>query len=69
MRRKFVTKLTAGVCAFGLGAILAQAGAPPTPQGVIAAKAFLNIGGGTAVSDLTSNPKFPDSPDIVTYPP
>src|SRR6266567_7731161 len=45
-----------------------QAAAPPTPQGIITAKEFLNIGGGTAVADLTSNPKFPDSPDVVNYP-
>ncbi len=60
--------LVTGVCAFGLGAILVQAAAPPSPQGFITAKAFLNIGGGTAVTDLTGNAKFPNNPDIVAYP-
>ncbi|HOW64711.1 MAG TPA: PA14 domain-containing protein [Candidatus Paceibacterota bacterium] len=47
----------------GLGA---YAAAPPTAQGLITGKAFLNISG-TAVTDLTSNAKFPDKPDVVHY--
>ncbi len=46
----------------------AQAAAPATPQGCITAKTFLNIGSGTAVTDLTGNARFPDSPDAVRYP-
>ncbi len=61
--------LAAGVCAAGLGAFLAQAAAPPSPQGVITAKAFFNIGGGVTIPDLTGSPKFPDNPDLVAYPP
>src|SRR5262245_63897911 len=68
MRTHFSKSVVAGVLAFGLGVILAQAGPPPTPQGVITAKIFLNIGGGTAVTDLTGNAKFPNSPDLVQYP-
>lgn len=60
--------LAAGVCAAGLGAFLAQAAAPPSPQGVITAKAFFDIGGGTAVTDLTGSAKFPNNPDLVAYP-
>jgi hypothetical protein len=47
----------------------AHAAAPTTPQGLITAKGFLNIGGGTAISDLTNNAKFPSSPDVTYYPP
>lgn len=53
--------------ALGLGAILAQAAAPPTPQGFITEKVWLDIGGGTAVTDLTGNTRFPNSPDITSY--
>lgn len=45
----------------------ARAAAPASPQGVIAGKAFLDIGTGTAVADLTGNAKFPNSPDVVYY--
>lgn len=60
--------LAAGVCAVGLGAFLARAAAPASPQGVITAKAFFDIGGGTAVTDLTGSAKFPNNPDLVAYP-
>lgn len=43
------------------------AAAPATPQGTIAAKGFLDIGSGTAITDLTTNPKFPDNPDVKYY--
>ena len=33
-------------------------------KGNILFEYFTNIGGGTAITDLTSNPKFPNSPDI-----
>jgi hypothetical protein len=56
------------VVALGLGAFLAQAAAPATPQGSITAKVFLNIGGGTVVTDLTGNAKFPNRPDLIQYP-
>ena len=52
----------------GLAAWTASAAAPASPQGVITAKKFLNIGAGAAVSDLTGNARFPDSPDTVAYP-
>ncbi|MCC6232744.1 MAG: Ig-like domain-containing protein [Verrucomicrobiales bacterium] len=58
------------LCGLLLAATSAQslhAAAPATPQGVIRAKAFLNIGGGTAIADLTGNVKFPNSPDAVYY--
>ena len=45
-----------------------SAAAPTAPQGVITAKAFLDIGSGTAITDLTGNAKFPDKPDKVSYP-
>jgi len=41
--------------------------APPTPNGTVAAKGFLDIGAGTAIADLTTNAKFPDSPDVKYY--
>ncbi|MGE4182595.1 MAG: Ig-like domain-containing protein, partial [Limisphaerales bacterium] len=50
-----------------LGAFAAQAAAPASPQGLISAKAFLNIQG-TTVATLTGNAKFPDSPDVIQYP-
>ena len=49
-------------------ATVVHAAAPASPQGVITAKGFLNIGG-TAVTDLTGNAKFPNSPDGVYYHP
>lgn len=69
MANKFITRLPTSVLAAGLGVILTQAAAPPSPQGLITAKAFLDIGGGVTVADLTGNPKFPDNPDLVDYPP
>jgi hypothetical protein len=59
--------LATGVCAVGLGALLARAAAPPTPQGVITVKEFLDIGGGTTIPDLTNSAKFPNNPDLVDY--
>src|SRR4029078_9290843 len=45
----------------------AQAAAPPAaPSGLIGAKGYLNITG-TAITDLTGNPKFPASPDVAYY--
>jgi len=46
------------------GAFAVKAAAPPTPQGVITVKEFLDITG-TALTALTGSPKFPDNPDIV----
>ena len=45
----------------------AKAAAPTAPQGVITAREYLNIGG-TALAPLKSDPRFPDSPDVVAYP-
>ncbi|HOW65990.1 MAG TPA: PA14 domain-containing protein [Candidatus Paceibacterota bacterium] len=43
------------------------AAAPSSPQGLITARGFLDIGSGTAISDLTGNAKFPNNPDVVYY--
>lgn len=67
MRSKIVKTLAVSAAALGLGLILARAAAPSTAQGIITGKAFLEIGAGTTVADLTSNPKFPDNPDAVEY--
>lgn len=40
---------------------------PPTPLGFLKVQKYSNIGG-TAVADLTGNPKYPNSPDVVVYP-
>jgi hypothetical protein len=56
------------VIALGLGAFLAQAAAPASPQGAITARYYDDTGGGTTVADLTGNAKFPNSPDRVLYP-
>jgi len=69
MSSKFICRFASGMLALGLGAILVQGAAPPAPQGVITAKGFLNIGSGTAITDLTGNAKFPDNPDVVIYEP
>src|SRR5438128_5651981 len=45
----------------------AHAAAPPTPQGLITAKEFLDLPG-TTIPDLTNSAKFPNNPDIVNYP-
>jgi hypothetical protein len=44
-----------------------QAAAPPTPQGFITAREYLNLTG-TTLGDLTNAAKFPNSPDVVDYP-
>ncbi|MHC1764204.1 MAG: hypothetical protein AB9869_07850 [Verrucomicrobiia bacterium] len=67
MRSKIVNTLAVGAAALGLGLVLARAAAPSTAQGIITGKAFLEIGAGTTVADLTSNSKFPDNPDAVEY--
>ena len=66
MSTNHVKALVAGLVL--AGAVWSQAAAPTSPQGVITAKTFLNIGSGTAVADLTGNAKFPDSPDAIAYP-
>jgi hypothetical protein len=55
-----------GLALSSLGIQALQAAAPANPDGLIRAKAFLNIGG-TAVADLTGNTKFPNRPDLVNY--
>lgn len=50
-----------------LAASAVQAAAPAAPQGFITAREYLGLTG-TAVANLTSAEKFPDSPDIVAYP-
>lgn len=62
-------KRVAAICLLTVaGAFAVKAAAPPTPQGVITVKEFLDITG-TALTDLTGSPKFPDNPDIVAYSP
>lgn len=68
MNTNLMRRLLVATClAAGSGWLAAQAAAPATPQGSITAKTFLNIGG-TAVTDLTGNAKFPNKPDVVNYP-
>jgi hypothetical protein len=67
MLDKTLARVGSGVIALGIGAFLAQAAAPASPQGVITARYYLDIGG-TVVADLTGNAKFPNSPDKVDYP-
>ena len=50
----------------GLGAAHVRAAAPASPQGVITARVYTDVGG-TAVTDLQGSAKFPDSPDIMRY--
>ena len=66
MQKKFIA--IASSC-LGMAAVLSSQGATPpaAPTGTISAKGFINIGAGTAVTDLTSNPKFPASPDVAYY--
>lgn len=54
-------------CAIVMGAGPLQAAAPAKPQGLITAKAFLNING-TTVANLTNNARFPDNPDVIQFP-
>lgn len=68
MANRLLKMVACGIAAVGAGAILAQAAAPTSPQGVITARYFFDIGVGTAVADLTGNAKFPGSPDRVSYP-
>jgi hypothetical protein len=65
MHTNYLKGVIAGLALASL--VCSQAQPPASPQGVITAKTFLNIGGGTAVADLTGNAKFPDSPDILEY--
>ncbi|MBI4659700.1 MAG: Ig-like domain-containing protein [Verrucomicrobia bacterium] len=44
----------------------AYAAAPAAPQGTITGRGYLNIGG-TAVSALTADPRFPSKPDVEFY--
>src|SRR6266498_2388618 len=69
MRTTRLKMFLAGCLLHGVAANFVNAAAPTAPQGVITAKEFLDIGGGTAVADLTNNAKFPNSPDVVDYPP
>lgn len=68
MRNRLISRISSGVVALGVGVMLSQAAAPASPQGAITAKYFRDIGGGTVVADLTSNAKFPNSPDALAYP-
>jgi hypothetical protein len=55
-----------------LAILLGAAGAPALAQttlypGIVKAEVFTGIGG-TAIVDLTGNPKYPNNPDIVAFP-
>ncbi len=65
MSHHYVKAALAGLILAGVAGAQAQ---PSSPQGVITAKGYLNIGGGTAVADLTGNAKYPNNPDVVAYP-
>ncbi len=68
MSNKFITTIASGALALGLGVSLAQAAAPPTPQGMITEKVFFNTGPAATVASLTSSPNFPNNPDFIAYP-
>ena len=67
MSNKLTYCFASGILALGLGAVLAYGGAPPTPQGVITGKGWLNDGSGTAITDLTGSTNFPNNPTFVYY--
>jgi len=67
MSRKPSKKLLAALIALGWCGSAVFGAAPATPQGTISAKGFLDIGSGTAITDLTGNAKFPDNPDVKYY--
>ncbi|MCZ7639960.1 MAG: hypothetical protein M5U12_30275 [Verrucomicrobia bacterium] len=69
MKTKYLSLVASGVGVLGLATVPGQAQAPASPQGVITARTFLDIGGGVTVADLTGSPKFPNNPDRVDYPP
>lgn len=65
--QSILLRVTAASLLVAGGLLSARAATPPAaPTGVISAKGYLNIGG-TAVTDLTNNPKFPDKPDVAYY--
>lgn len=66
MKSNCSQKLAALVLAFGFGVSSARAAAPATAQGFITGKEFSNITG-TAIANLTGNPKFPDNPDNIFF--
>jgi len=59
-------RIATAVLAIGAGALVTQAAAPTTPQGLISGNAWTGIGG-TNVTDLTGIAAFPDSPDEVIF--
>ena len=67
MHAKQLKVILYSLLASGVGYLTCQAAAPATAQGTIKAKGFLNIGSGTAITDLTGNAKFPDKPDVIYY--
>jgi hypothetical protein len=59
------SKLSA-LCVAALAVTVTGLAQPATPTGYIKVNEFLDITG-VFVTDLTGNPKFPNSPDIVSY--
>ena len=56
-----------GLLLLGAGLFQVKAGQPIAPQGIITAKVYTNIPGGT-LADLTGDAKFAsDSPDLVKW--
>jgi hypothetical protein len=66
MQNHRIKALLAGLLVAGLASAASHAAAPASAQGLITGKAFLNISG-TAITDLTGNTKFPNTPDAVNY--
>ncbi|HXT41737.1 MAG TPA: hypothetical protein VN887_17145, partial [Candidatus Angelobacter sp.] len=62
--------LAAAGAALLIQSFAVRAAAPANAQGFITAKDFynLNTGNGVAISGLTNNAKFPNSPDAIAYP-
>lgn len=69
MSATLINTLGRGFIACAAASLLSNtfAAAPTSPQKVITAKAFLEIGSGTAIADLTGNAKFPNNPDLTFY--
>ena len=69
MSNALINILGRSVIACAVASFLSNASAagPTSPQKVITAKVFLEIGSGTAIADLTSSAKFPDNPDVTYY--
>lgn len=68
MTRSTTKKPRSKLLLLAMASMAAQvwAAAPSSPQGVITARTFNEISG-TALTDLTTSPKFPNNPDQIAY--